>query len=394
MKLWNQYELNKEIEDFTVGEDYSLDQALVKYDCLGSIAHTEMLGRAGILTAKEVGAISKELKKIIALAEKGEFRILKAEEDCHTAIENYLTKKLGEVGKKVHTARSRNDQVLTALRLYYRDRLKICQDLIRDLNKELKRFVKQYGKIKIPGYTHARRAMPSSVAIWANSFIEAMNDNLKLIGWSAELINQSPLGTGAGYGVPIEIDREYSSKLLGFGRVQENPLYVQNSRGKFESTVLHALSQIMFDLNKMSSDLITFSMPEFGYFEIPEYLCTGSSIMPHKRNPDVLELLRAKYYHMVSLESRIKTIIGNLISGYNRDFQLTKQPVMEGFDIVTRSLSIMKLVIQNLKVNEERCKTGLTPEIYATKEVYDLVKKGLPFREAYKKVSEKYAKEK
>jgi len=392
MKLWNEKNLNKEIEDFTVGEDYILDQKLVKYDCIASIAHAKMLGKIGILKKKEVKKLVKELNNIIELDEEGKFRIKKEQEDCHTAIENYLTKKLGDLGKKIHTGRSRNDQVLTALRLYYKEKLNVCKKLVNQLIQTFKEFVKKYGKIEFPGYTHFRKAMPSSIALWGNSFVDSMKDNLKLINLASELINQSPLGTGPGYGIPyLKLDRNYPAKLLGFKKVQKNPIYSQNSRGKFEGTILHALSQIMFDLNKIATDLIIFSMPEFGYFEIPKEFCTGSASMPQKRNPDALELVRAKYHTVVSFESQIKNTIANLLSGYNRDFQLTKEPIMKGLEITKESLSIMNLIISGLKVNKEKCQKALTEEVYATEKVYQLVKKGMPYREAYQKISKKYA---
>ena len=263
MKLWNKYKLDKEIKDFTVGEDFIFDKKLVKYDCIASVAHAKMLNKIGVLKKEETNKIIKELNNIVNLSEKGRFKILKEEEDCHTAIENYLTRQLGDLGKKIHTGRSRNDQVLTALRLYYKDELKESERLVGDLVEEMKGFVRKYGRIKFPGYSHARKAMPSSIAMWGESFIESMKDNLKLINWTFELIDQSPLGTGAGYGLPIKVDRSYTAKLLGFKKVQKNPIYVQNSRGKFEATILHTLSQIMFDLNKIASDLIIFSLPAF-----------------------------------------------------------------------------------------------------------------------------------
>ncbi len=394
MKLWNAYKPNKEVENFTVGEDYLLDQKLVEYDCLGSIAHAKMLNKVNILAGGELRKIIKELNNIIRLNKKGKFIILKEEEDCHAAIENHLIKKLGLLGKKIHTGRSRNDQVLTALVLYYKDELTNCRNSAKDLTGEIRKFVKKYGKIKFPGYTHSRKAMPSSIALWGNSFIESMDDNLKLLDFTLDLIDQSPLGTGAGYGLPMNVEREYTAKLLGFKKVQKNPIYVQNSRGKFASTVLHALIQIMFDLNKIASDLIIFTIPELGYFGIPDAFCTGSSIMPHKRNPDVLELLRAKYYVIVSYNSQVENIIGNLLSGYNRDLQLTKEPTIKGLEMTKESLAIMKLIIKNLKVDKEKCSQGLTEEIYATEEVYDLVKKKVPFREAYNKISKEYSNKK
>ncbi len=312
------------------------------------------------------------------------------QEDCHTAIENYLTKRLGLSGQKIHTARSRNDQILTALRLYYKKELKDCQRLTNELIETLRDFVKKYGQIKLPGYTHTRKAMPSSIGLWAGSFIESMQDNLKLAKVAYELIDQSPLGTGAGYGLPIKIDRHLTAKLLGFKKIQQNPIYVQNSRGKLEITLLHALSQLMLDLNKIATDLILFSLPDFGYFEFPQEFCTGSSIMPQKKNPDILELLRAKYHLIVGFEQQVRGISSNLISGYHRDFQLTKEPTMKGLQITKESLAIANLILKKLKVNAKNCAKAMTKEIDATEEVYKLVKKGLPFRKAYRKISQQY----
>lgn len=391
MKLWERkYRLNKQVEDFTVGDDYILDQKLIKYDVLASIAHAKMLGKVGILKKDEVQKLIIELNNIIQLDKQDKFRILKEQEDCHTAIENHLTKELGDLGKKIHTARSRNDQVLTALRLYYKEELNDCKRLINGLIKAIEKFIRKYGEIEFPGYTHTRKAMPSSISMWGNAFIDSMQDNLKGVNFVRELIDQSPLGTGAGYGIPLKIDRGYTAKLLGFRKLQENPIYTQNSRGKFESTILHTLTQIMFDLNKIATDLILFSMPELGYFELPKKFCTGSSIMPQKKNPDVLELLRAKYHIVVSYEVQIKNIISNLISGYNRDLQLTKEPTMKGLEITKQSLSVMTLIFTNLKGNKENCSRALTEDIYATEKVYELVKRDTPFREAYKTISEKY----
>jgi len=391
MKLWEKkYRLNKQVEDFTVGDDYILDQKLIKYDILASIAHVKMLGKVSILKKDEVQKLILELNNIIQLDKQDKFSILKEQEDCHTAIENYLTKELGDLGKKIHTARSRNDQVLTALRLYYKAELNDCTRLINGLIGAIEKFIGKYGEIEFPGYTHTRKAMPSSIAMWGNAFIDSMQDNLKAVNFVGELIDQSPLGTGAGYGIPIKIDRGYTAKLLGFKKPQENPIYAQNSRGKFESTILHTLTQIMFDLNKIATDLILFSMPELGYFELPEEFYTGSSIMPQKKNPDVLELLRAKYHIVVSYEVQIKNIISNLLSGYNRDLQLTKEPTMKGLEITKQSLSIMTSIFTNLKGNKENCSRALTEDVYATEKVYELVQRGTPFRDAYKTISEKY----
>lgn len=388
MKIWEKgYKLNKQIEDFTVGNDYLLDQKLVKFDCLSSIAHAKMLDRIGILKKGEAKRLIQILEEIIELDKRKKFIIKKTEEDCHTAIENYLIKKLGKLGEKIHTGRSRNDQVLASLRLYYKEELSECNKLSKKFINVIQEFLKKYRKVNLPGYTHSRKAMPSTIGLWGDSFIDSMKDNLKLMDIVFEIIDQSPLGGGAGYGLPIKIDKKYTAKILKFKKVQKNSLYCQNSRGKFESTILHVLTQIMFDLNKISSDLIIFSMPEFGYFELPKEFCTGSSIMPQKKNPDVLEIIRAKYHIVVSYEFQIKSIISNLLSGYNRDLQLTKKPTMKGLDITKESLSIMCLIFKNLKVNKENCKKGLTRDIYATEKAYKLVKKGIPFRQAYRKIS-------
>ena len=391
MKLWDKgVPLNKQIEDFTVGDDTILDQKLVRYDCLASIAHAKMLAKIGILTDEEAQKLEDTLNQIIELDEKGEFQIQKAQEDCHTAIENYLVKTLGKLGEKIHTGRSRNDQVLTALRLFYKVELQGCSKLAQEFMDTLSAFVEKYGPIVLPGYTHTRKAMPSSIALWGQACIDSMQDNLKLLDLSYELVDQSPLGAGAGYGVPLDIDREFSAQLLGFKKVQDNPVYTQNSRGKFESTMLHSLSQILLDLNKICSDLIMFSQSEFGFFELPDEFCTGSSIMPQKKNPDVLELVRANYHVVLSYEYQVKNLASNLISGYHRDMQLSKEPTMKGLKISKDCLSVMTLMFKHLKVNEVKCQEALTEEIYATERVYELVNKGVPFREAYKRISKGY----
>ncbi len=390
MKLWQKENtLNKEVEKFTVGEDYLLDKKLVYYDCLASIAHAEMLGKIGILTSDEVNKLTNELQNIIELDKKDEFVIKIEDEDCHTAIENYLVKQLGEIGKKIHTARSRNDQVLTALRLYYKDELINVSNNINTLKSSLNNLIKKYGHIAFPGYTHTRKAMPSSVKLWSNAIIDSMKDNDLLLKSVLKIIDQSPLGTAAGYGVPLKIDRDYTAKKLGFLKVQENPIYAQNSRVKFDASILHSLNQIIFDLNKASSDLIIFTMPSFEYFQLEKEFVTGSSIMPQKQNPDVLELIRANYHKILSYEFQIKSMGANLISGYHRDIQLSKKTMMDSFKIINDSLLIFNLIISTIKVNEKKCKQAMTSELFATEDAYKLVQQGIPFREAYKIIAKK-----
>ena len=384
-KLWQKKsELNKQVELFTVGDDYLLDCELVKYDCLGSIAHAKMLGKIKILTQEEVNQIVSALQQII---ESGDFEIKVEQEDCHTAIENYLTEELGELGEKIHTARSRNDQVLTALRLYYKDKIKECGNTVNKWIRVLEQLAERDGDILMPGFTHMRKAMPSSVALWCGAFIESAEDNKKLLKTAEDLMDQSPLGTAAGYGIPMEIDRQFTADELGFSRVQENPIYAQISRGKFEVTLLHALGQTMFDINKMASDLILFSMEEFGYFELPEELYTGSSIMPQKKNPDVLEILRAKYHAVRSCEREVGDLISNLSTGFHRDFQLTKGPTLKGISITLESLRVATLVVSEMSVNKTKCESAMTDDLYATQKAYALAREGVPFREAYRRVA-------
>ncbi len=390
-KLWDKgRELDDDVEDFVVGNDNLLDMQLVRYDCVASMAHARMLGRIGILSAREVKLLVAELENIIALWERGEFTISREQEDMHTAIENRLTERLGDLGRKIHTGRSRNDQVLAALRLYYKDNLYECINLLKRLTASAERFSSKYGKIALPGYTHTRKAMPSSVGMWTVAFIDAFKDDLILLDAAMVLIDQSPLGTAAGYGSPIRLDRAFTAKELGFARVQENPIYAQMSRGKFEATILHALGQVMLDLNKLASDLIVFSMPEFGYYELPAGLTTGSSMMPNKRNPDILERMRANYHVMVAYEMQVKGIAGNLMTGYNGDIQLTKEPMLRGFALAEKSLRMGSLLFGSLKADRKRCAKGLTEDVYATQRAYDLVRKGVPFRKAYKEIGKEY----
>ena len=394
MKLWKKdYELDKEIELFTVGNDYILDNKLIPFDCIASIAHAKMLRKVGVLSAVEEKNLIGGLNEIMNLQKNGKFVLKIEDEDCHTAIENFLTQKYGDTGKKIHTARSRNDQVLTALRLYEKDGFNKIRELLNNCQIALKATIKKYGKIPIPGYTHMRKAMPSSIGMWLGSYLESLEDNLLLLNSIHRLIDQSPLGSAAGFGVPVfKVDREFTAKELKFSRVMKNPMYAQLSRGKFEASIIGLMSSVMCDLNKLSTDLMLFSMSEFGYISLPKEFCTGSSIMPQKKNPDVLELIRAKYYVVLGEEFKVKSMIGNLPSGYNRDSQLTKEPLINSIEITKSCLKMMALVLSRLKINEENCSKAMTPELYATEEAYRLVKKGVPFREAYRKIGEKFSK--
>jgi argininosuccinate lyase len=386
-KIWHKdYEPDKLLENFTTGEDYILDMELVIPDCTASIAQAVMLGSIGIISKKEMESLKKGLKEIIELKTAGKFKIKKSDEDCHTAIENFLIKKCGDAGRKIHTGRSRNDQVLTALRLYSKGfLLKFIKSLLT-LILNLIDFADRNKKVPMPGRTHMQIAMPSSVGLWAASFAEELIDVLELVKTVYEINNMCPLGSAASYGVPLPLNREMTAELLGFKKVQNNVLYANNSRGKIESMILDSAEQAVLTLSKLSQELILFSMPEFSYFKLPDELCTGSSIMPQKKNPDGLELIRAKTATVSSCSFQIKRIISSLPAGYNRDFQETKEPFMRGIKTALGCINIMNLTIEKLKVNKEKLKVGFTPEIYATDAALELVQEGTPFREAYKAV--------
>ena len=392
-KLWEKgVGFDKKIESFTVGNDNDLDQILLPYDCEASIAHVKMLNKMKYLNDNESDKLIKELNFILEESKSGNFKIKKSHEDCHTAIEDHLVNTCGDSGKKIHTARSRNDQVLTALRLYYRESIDDVKKLLIDLIKSLELFSDKNGKIQFPGYTHMQKAMPSSVQLWSNAYIESMNDDLKLLQTAYALINQSPLGSGAAFGVPINIDRKFLAKELKFDSVQDNPIYCQLSRGKFELYIINIFTQIMFSINRIASDIVLFCTDEFKFFSLPDEFCSGSSIMPNKRNPDVLELLRGSYSILIGYQSQIQSLSQNLISGYNRDIQLSKEPTMRSIDLIKNCLDINTLVISGLIVNEENCKKAMTDELFATEQAYNMVKEGIPFRQAYRKIADELIK--
>jgi len=387
-KLWEkEYSLDKLIEEYTVGDDPQLDARLVNADCVASIAHATMLERIGILSAKELKGLRRELVEIIRRNDAGDFTIRVDEEDCHTAIENHLVQRLGEAGKKIHTGRSRNDQIIAALRLHARSALLSIQRSCLDLVGTLKGFAARHANVPMPGRTHMQIAMPSSVGLWAGAFAEELLDDLSLLEGAYDLNNLSPLGSAASYGVPLPLDRELVAELLGFRAVQNNVLYVNNSRGKFESVILDAAEQVMLSLSKLAQDVILFSMPEFRYFTLPQELCGGSSIMPQKRNPGMLELMRAKAAAVGAAGVQIKGIIRSLPSGYNRDFQETKGPFLRSLSVVLASLRVADRVMRSLEVNEQALLAGFLPEIYATDRALELVASGVPFRDAYRQVA-------
>jgi len=384
-RLWEKdYSIDALLHAFTVGNDYQTDAKLVTADCTASIAHVSMLHHAGLLEESEAAELKRALKTLISQAESGEFVIKPEDEDCHTAIEQYLIERLGETGKKVHLGRSRNDQVQAALRLWGKDMLFQTMEAGFALSARLRRLAEKHIRVPMPGRTHMQKAMPSSVGLWAASYAEELLDESAHLFSVLELIDQSPLGAAASYGVPLPLDREYTARLLGFSRVQNNVLYANNSRGKFEGVIVDALEYIALTLSKIAQDLILFSMPEFGYFSLPDELCTGSSIMPQKKNPDGLELTRSRAALVSSCGTAIKHIIRSLPSGYNRDFQDTKEPFIQAAQHVILMIRVMDLTIEKLQVHEKVLGEACTSELYATDHAISLVKSGMSFREAYR----------
>lgn len=388
MKLWRKkgVNLDPDAEAYTVGMDYVLDMELLPYDIKASKAHARMLQKQGYLSRDELKALLQGLDEISRLRAQGKFTIRREDEDCHTAIESFLVERCGDAGKKIHAARSRNDQSLTALRLYMLDNLRGILDGAAGLKKALKALSKS--KAPMPGYTHMRKAMPSSVGMLFSAYMDMVDDDIAHIGAVISILDKNPLGSAAGYGVPLKIDRGMTTKELGFAKLQENPIHCANSRGKYESLAVSGLLSLMQSLNRMASDLMLFSMPEFGFFTLPASLCTGSSIMPQKRNPDVLELLRANAHIVHGDLLKIDSIIMGLPSGYNRDYQLTKGPLIESMGIASASLGMMTKMVSGLSIDEDALGKAMTKELYATEKAYGLIEKGMPFREAYKKIAE------
>ncbi|MFA5021825.1 MAG: argininosuccinate lyase [Patescibacteria group bacterium] len=392
-KLWESTagQLHPTIESYTVGDDYQLDQQLISYDVAASIAHVQMLKKIKLLTAAETRQLTTGLKKIANLNQRKKFVIKLSDEDGHTAIENYLIKTLGLVGKKVHTGRSRNDQILVALRLYMKDHINQIDNQVLSLAKKINQTAKKYQQTAMPGYTHTQKAMETTVGTWLDSFASALADDQLLIAAAKKIIDQNPLGSVSGFGEKsLKLDRKTTTKLLGFAKTQNNPMYCAYSRGKFELIVLDTLSQVMLDLGKLANDLVWFTAKEFSYFDLPTKFKTGSSAMPQKQNFDVLELVRANVSVFLGYRAQTEGIIQKLLSGYNRDFQLTKKPLLESVTLIEKTIAVMELVISNLIINKKYLAAAGTDELKATEEAYRLVKKGLPFRDAYTQIAKKY----
>lgn len=382
--------IDPDVLTFTVGKDPVLDLDLVEWDCLGSAAHVTMLSKMPyqprLFSAADRDDVVAELAKIAEAARAGVFKITEADQDCHLAIERTLTEKLGDLGRRVHTGRSRNDQVATALRLYGRDQLSGCMEETVALARALLKFAKANRKIPMVGRTHLQPAMPSSVGLWGSCYAEGLLDDLTILWGAYDFINRCPLGSAASYGVPLPTDRALLARLLGFREPIHNVMYAGNSRGKTESVAVSALCQVMLTLSRLAEDLVLFSMPEFGYFEIPKEFCTGSSIMPQKYNPDVCELVRAKAAKLIGLSAGAAALLKAMPGGYNRDLQDTKEMLMEAFATTRSSLRILTRLVGGLKPVPERLRAAFSPGVFATDRALELVAGGMPFRDAYHQV--------
>jgi len=380
-------QIDADVLAFTAGRDVVLDLALVEADCIGSAAHVAMLSRIPLkrklFSGKDKQKVIAELVSIIRASRKGTFKITGEDQDVHLAVERVLTGKLGDLGRKIHTARSRNDQVAVDLRLYGKEQLLGVMDEAVGLADELLKFAGKYQSVPMVGRTHLQPAMPSSVALWASAYAEALLDDMILLKSAYEYNDRCPLGSAAGYGVSLNIDRKLTAKLLGFKEPIHNVLYAGNARGKCESVILSNVAQVMITLSRLAQDLILFSMPEFGYFALPPEYCTGSSIMPQKKNPDVAELVRAKASVVMACALTAAEIVKGLPGGYNRDLQETKGPFIDGIRTTRSCLSIMAVIVKELRVNKKALLAGFTPDVFAADRALELVAKGMPFRTAY-----------
>ncbi|MBU1992486.1 MAG: argininosuccinate lyase [Patescibacteria group bacterium] len=389
-KLWyknKEMSIDPLVEEYNAGDDILYDQDLIPYDVQGSLGYGKMLHRHGIITKKELDMLEKGLGEIMKLYKAGKFVITLEDEDCHTKIENYLVEHYGDIGKKIHTARSRNDQVLVTMRLYMKEKMLELKKHALLLAGDLTDAAKKYEFVPMPGYTHMQKAMPTSVGTWYGSFAESLVDDIDILTAILDtLVDQNPLGSGAGYGSPFSFDRDKLSKDLGFRRTQSNVIYCHNSRGKIEGMVLEACVQIMLTLNKLASDLLFFTTQEFHFFDIPDCISTGSSIMPQKKNLDVGELIRGRTSTVVACRNEMTMNILNKISGYHRDGQEIKRPLFLGLRYTEMSLKVMSIIVRSIKPNEKELLDDMTPELFAAHKAFEMVKKGMSFRDAYREV--------
>ncbi len=387
MKIWDKgFSVNKIIEDFTIGRDRELDLYLAPFDVLGSIAHGKMLFKIGLLQKDELSKMIAELKNIYKLTQNGKFVIEEGIEDVHSQVEKILTEKLGDIGKKIHSGRSRNDQVLLDLKLFTRNEIKEVVVLIEKLSETLLTQAEKYKNYLMPGYTHLQVAMPSSFGLWFGAYAESLADDLRILQASYKIVNQNPLGSAAGYGSSFPLDRQMTTDLLGFEYMNYNVVYAQMGRGKMERIVSFALASVAATLSKMAFDVCLFMSQNFGFVQLPDELTTGSSIMPHKKNPDVFELLRSRCNKIQAIPNEIILMTNNLPSGYFRDLQLVKESFLPAFKDIKTCISIAEFAISNIGIKENILNDDRYKYVFSVEDVNRQVASGVPFRDAYKNV--------
>lgn len=387
MKLWQKTtQVNQDVDLFTVGQDRVLDLNLAAFDVLGSLAHTKMLCAVGLLSQEDLDSIEKELKNIYKEIINGEFTIEPEVEDIHSQVELLLTRRIGEAGKKIHSGRSRNDQVLVDLKLYFRFEIEQIVQKTKVLFETLQQLSNKHQDVLLPGYTHLQIAMPSSFGLWFGAYAESLVDDLELMlaGW--KITNKNPLGSAAGYGSSFPLDRQMTTDLLGFQSMNYNVVYAQMGRGKTERVLAQGLSSIAATLAKFSMDACLYMSQNMGFIKFPDHLTTGSSIMPHKKNPDVLELIRSRCNKIQALPNEIALMTTNLPSGYHRDLQLLKENLFPAFDSLKECLDILKLMLDNIEVNPSILEDPKYDYLFSVEVVNEQVLKGVAFRDAYKDI--------
>ena len=385
--LWNKgTSASEAVEKFTVGADRELDLRLAKFDVIGSKAHIRMLESIGLLEKQELEALLKELDSILSDIEQGKFRLEEGVEDIHSQVELLLTGKLGDIGKKIHSGRSRNDQVMLDLKLYLRDYLLQLKGRVLKLFSRLQTLSEEYRDVLLPGYTHAQIAMPSSFGLWFGAYAEALVDNMYMLGAVYRVVNRNPLGSSAGYGNSFPLDREMTTRLLEFDSPVYNSITAQMGRGQTERCVASGIGAVALTLNKFASDCCMYMCPNFGFISFPDSLTTGSSIMPHKKNPDVWEIMRGECNMILSCESRIDMMCSNMAHGYHRDYQLLKEVLFPELERMDECLDMAVYMLENIKVNTHILKDDKYKYMFTVEEVNRRTLEGTPFREAYKQV--------
>lgn len=386
-KLWEKsVHVTEEIDRFTVGHDRELDLYLAKYDVLGSMAHVTMLHSIGLIADEELPVLLRELRAIYQVAESGDFVIEDGIEDVHSQVELMLTRKLGDMGKKIHSGRSRNDQVLVDLKLFTRDKIREVAEAVRDLFAELQQQSERYKNVLMPGYTHLQVAMPSSFGLWFGAYAESLADDMLLLEAAYRMTNRNPLGSAAGYGSSFPLNRTMTTELLGFDSMNYNVVYAQMGRGKNERNVAFALAGIAGTVAKLAFDACMFNSQNFGFVCLPDECTTGSSIMPHKKNPDVFELIRARCNKLQALPTQVVMIMNNLPCGYFRDLQEIKEVFLPAFDQLLSCLRMATYIVARMRVNEHILDDARYDLMFSVEEVNRLASEGMPFRDAYKKV--------